>query len=193
MTLPDIARADWRPEIEGWSEDILPYYRDLAPGLPPGAVVVEVGVAYGRSILFLAEELERLGRSDVELWAVDFWPGHLFREMVLPQLARQDLAALVDRIRIVRCEGSRGARLFDDNACDVVFFDSDHEHPGMMEHLRAWAPKVRSGGRLAGHDYSDSWPGVMSSVNEYAGGAEKVSRPTRTVWELRIPEHGDIG
>lgn len=184
--LADMARAAWRPEIEGWSEDILPYYEARERELPRGARVVEVGVAHGRSALFLAEQLVRHQRDDVELWLVDFWPGSLFRTMILPQLARDDLGIFVDLMRVVRVDGVRGARLFDDRSCDLVFIDSDHTAPGMREHLRAWMPKIAPGGIIAGHDYSATdWPGVVEAVDEYVGGKENVGRPTRSVWEVR--------
>jgi predicted O-methyltransferase YrrM len=188
-------RAAWRPEIEGWAEDILPYYRARAAELRPEARIVEIGVAHGRSALFLAEQLEELGRTDVELWAVDFWPGRLFRDMVLPQLAREDLGRLVDRVRIVRADGVQAAGLFEDNSVDLCFIDSDHTAEGMRKHLAAWSPKIRSGGIIAGHDYSrEDWPGVVEAVDAFTpGGSAKVGRPTRTVWEYRYPDHGAIG
>lgn len=198
--IPDIGRAAWRPGLEGWAEDILPYYGQLAGQLPAGARVVEVGVAHGRSAVYLAEQLIKHQRTDVELWCVDFWPGREFRKIVatLGGLLEEERepgiqTKLVDLLRIVRCEGARGARLFDDGSLDAVFIDSDHEEPGMLEHLRAWLPKVKSGGRLAGHDYGEpDWPGVARAVDGFFG-AEKVGRPTRSVWEVRIPQHGDHG
>lgn len=195
--LADIPRDAWHPEIEGWSEDILPYYRHLADGLPSGARFVEVGVAHGRSLLFLAEELYRLGRHDVELYAVDFWPGDLFRTMILPQLQRADLAHLVAMINWVRADGVRAAALFEPYSVDVCFIDSDHTLEGMRRHLEAWSPKIRSGGILAGHDYHTiDWPGVVQAVDEAfgaAGAGTTIGRPTRTVWEVRFPQHGDLG
>lgn len=190
--LADIPREAYRPEIEGWSEDILPYYRDLVPRLPLGARFVEVGVAHGRSLFFLAEELATAGRLDVELHAVDFWPGELFSRMILPQLQRQDLAHLVSRIMWHRTDGVRAAKLFEAYSLDVVFIDSDHTEAGMLAHLDAWGPRVKHGGIIAGHDYhAQDWPGVVAAVDARFNG--RVKRPTRTVWEVVYPDHGDHG
>lgn len=183
----------WRPAIVGWSDDILPWYSKIAEELPRGAVVVEVGVCHGRSVIYMAERLVELGRSDVELWAIDWWQGKAFREQLFWSMAAGYVRpAEIDMLRIISCEGVRAARLFDDNRVDLCFIDSDHERAGMLEHLEAWQPKIRSGGILAGHDYSSTdWPGVVEAVDTYFGG--KAEHPTRSVWSIRIPEHGAHG
>jgi cephalosporin hydroxylase len=188
--IEDIAKASWRPELEGWSEDILPYYRSIFPTLPAGAVVVEVGVAHGRSVVFLAEELERAGRHDVEIWCVDSWGGAWFRESIVPTLNRSEIAGYVDRLRIVRCEERRAAKLFDKESIDLAFIDSDHSEEGVTRSIVAWYSKVKAGGILAGHDYSrEDWPGVVAAVDKFTGklvDAVDFSRPTRSVWQWLI-------
>ena len=185
IVLPDIPKADWRPEIEGWAEDILPYYRKVAKTLPRNAVVVEVGVAHGRSAVYLAEQLDLNCRHDVELWCIDGWGGDWFRRSIVPTLARPELAVHVDRMRIIRCDAVRAARLFDDRSVDLVFIDSDHTLEGMREQLPAWNPKVKRRGAIAGHDYAPAdWPGVVQAVDEYFP-KKLLRRPTRSVWEVR--------
>ena len=63
---------NWRPEIEGWSSDILPFYESLVAELPDGARCVEVGVYKGRSLIYLAEAFARHGKT-AEIWGVDAW------------------------------------------------------------------------------------------------------------------------
>ncbi len=77
----------WRPELPGWSWDILEFYEAIAPTLRPGAEVAEIGVAWGRSILFLAERLCALGNVSAKLWAIDPWE----RVSELPHGARGPL------------------------------------------------------------------------------------------------------
>jgi cephalosporin hydroxylase len=182
--LPDIPKASWRPEIEGWAEDILPFYAQLARELSQGATMVEIGVAHGRSAVFLAELLTMLGRQDVALWCVDFWPGEEF-EKILWTLERTAKAPR-DLLRIVRCDGVQAARLFDEASVDVVFEDSDHSYEGAARTIAAWRSKVKPGGTFAGHDYSrEDWPGVVRAVDE-AFADREIRRPTRSVWEVRL-------
>lgn len=40
-----------------------------------------------------------------------------------------------------------------DGWLDFVYIDGNHQEPFISQDLAAWAPKVRSGGIVAGHDY----------------------------------------
>jgi cephalosporin hydroxylase len=196
--LPDIEDAQWRPLIPGWSKDILPFYARVAGELVDGDIVVEVGVHSGRSIFYLAEQLLGLGKRNVELYAIDWWRGPQFRQQLLKTMAENRFNGItaqeIDMVKVVSFEGARAARLFRDDELAGVFIDSDHEEKGMLEHLAAWAPKVKTGGFIAGHDYCfEDWPGVVRAVDEFFNphGAEgddnPIGRPTRTVWEVRQP------
>ena len=45
------------------------------------------------------------------------------------------------------------SRQFNDGYFDFVYIDADHSYNGVTADLKAWYPKVREGGILAGHDY----------------------------------------
>jgi predicted O-methyltransferase YrrM len=198
MTEHEAAR--WRPWIEGWSEDILPWYDAVARALPQNAVVVELGTARGRSALFLAERLTLLERGDVQIWCVDTWEGaelgKMLRTLVqYPEVLQATNSSgledvdVVSKLRLVRCESTRASWLFADGAVDVVFVDADHSYDGVRADVATWLPKLKPGGLLAGHDYSPDWPGCMQAVDElFAVG--QVEHPTRSVWQYRIPEDG---
>lgn len=162
----------WRPDIIGWSEDILPFYQMIASWLEPTASIVEVGVAHGRSALFMHEELKKLGKNQVTFYAVDTSPQP-------PAIDGTDIIYIQSQSSIV-------ADNFEDKVLDFVFIDATHEYEGISEDIKCWLPKVRSGGILAGHDYhATDWPGVVRAVDEAFG--VKIFRPTRTVWEYRCP------
>jgi len=53
---------------------------------------------------------------------------------------------------------------------DFVYIDADHSYKSVKEDINAWAPKVREGGIVAGHDYYLTRAGnigVIAAVNEY--------------------------
>lgn len=54
---------------------------------------------------------------------------------------------------IVRDYSVHAAERFVDGSLDLVYIDANHSLPCVIEDLRAWVPKVRSGGIIAGHDY----------------------------------------
>lgn len=66
------------------------------------------------------------------------------------------------------------ADLFDrvtqvpDQSLDFIYIDADHSYEPMVKMLPLWDAKLRAGGILGGHDYTEAaWPGVYQSVNEY--------------------------
>jgi len=63
-------------------------------------------------------------------------------------------------------------REFDDESVDYVFVDADHSYAGCLADLKAWWPKVKPGGFIAGHDYgSDKFPGVKQAWDEMFPGS----------------------
>lgn len=160
------ARA-WRPEIPGWSDDILGYYQDISKVLVKGARIVEIGVYHGRSITFMCDQLE--DRPDVEVFGVDI---------------SQQSTKIPDRVQFILSESDAAANMFPDKSVDFVFIDACHEYEYVYADIKSWLPKVKKGGILSGHDYHpDGSPGVVKAVDEIFG---KVNHPTRTVWEFRV-------
>lgn len=186
--IPDIPDKEWRPEIVGWSHDILPFYDRVARECQADASLVEVGVCHGRSLVYLAERLGELGKLSVRLTGVDSWVGGLWPHQIEHTLRMLPPDHAAHAAILQRGDGVESAVLFDDQSLDMVFIDSDHSYEGMVRHLEAWPSKVKSGGIVAGHDYDPSaWPGVFRAVNEWcARRGHKLLRPTSTVWEVRL-------
>lgn len=85
--------------------------------------------------------------------------------------ASERLAVFADRAVLLRMPSTTAAPLFEDGSQDFVFIDGDHSYEGVCADLTAWAPKVRIGGWLCGHDYKNTqvpFPGVERAVDEYA-------------------------
>jgi len=64
------------------------------------------------------------------------------------------------------------AKRFEDGVLDFVFIDSNHAYKYAKQDLKAWHPKVRKGGIVAGHDYMNGTYrgedyGVKDAVNEW--------------------------
>ncbi len=45
------------------------------------------------------------------------------------------------------------AKLYDDDSVDGIYIDADHSGKGVTRDIKAWFPKVRPGGVIAGHDW----------------------------------------
>jgi len=56
---------------------------------------------------------------------------------------------------------------FLDERLDFVFIDANHDYKWVSEDIREWSKKVRKGGIVSGHDYSDHHLDVKRAVNEW--------------------------
>jgi len=167
-------------EIEGWF-DFEELYREAVRRLPERGdrsryhpfTMVEVGVYKGRSLFFLAVEAENSGKP-IEVFAVDRfnWPATAMQDFARLRQAH----GLTEHVHMVTSDSVTAARGFIDDVLDFVFLDAGHEYPDIEADIRAWWPKVRKGGILAGHDYGHpDFPGVAQAVNEHFQNVEGLS------------------
>jgi len=57
---------------------------------------------------------------------------------------------------------------FKDETFGLIYIDALHQYPAINHDIRAWWPKLISGGCMSGHDYNEHiWPGVFRAVNEF--------------------------
>ena len=173
----------------------------LRPYNRPGMRGAEVGVLAGETSRALLRHLPHL-----LLWMVDSWceaprasdyygsgdaAGRLplAEHLANLQLAFDRTSFASDRRLLVRSQSLAAAAAFPDNSLDFVFIDADHTYEAVRSDIAAWAPKVRPGGIIAGHDYGGIknrrgiW-GVNRAVSEYASASEQQLRlaPGRIWW-----------
>jgi hypothetical protein len=130
---------------------------------------VEVGVQRG----VFSETLLRNWEGS-KLYLVDIWrpsgdsadPANV----ALP-LQRDNLLATFDAVTpydpravIIREDSIGASRLFRDQSLDFVYIDAGHTYLDASTDIQAWAPRVRKGGLLMGHDYMDGEVRVMAKM-----------------------------
>lgn len=67
-----------------------------------------------------------------------------------------------------RMTTTEASKQVEDESLDFVFIDADHSYEGVKEDIKNWAPKVKPGGAVMGHDID--WEGVEKAVSEELGG-----------------------
>jgi hypothetical protein len=98
-----------------------------------------------------------------------------------------------DRRKIMRMTSFVAAQEVPDGSLDFVFIDASHAYEDVIADIRLWAPKIRSGGLLCGHDYGmeayyPQW-GVTRAVDEYAAEVNQtVERGADWTWFIPIVE-----
>eukprot|EP00929_Paragymnodinium_shiwhaense_P072484 TRINITY_DN36791_c0_g1_i1.p1 TRINITY_DN36791_c0_g1~~TRINITY_DN36791_c0_g1_i1.p1 ORF type:complete len:433 (-),score=36.08 TRINITY_DN36791_c0_g1_i1:149-1447(-) len=152
--------------------------RDAAPS--PKLLGAEIGVDRGRTSATLLEAHPEL----VLLGADSYFEREAEYEAVRQMLTER----FGKRSRTVR-SSSVAAATATNATFDFVFIDADHSYTSVQEDLAAWAPKVRKGGLVAGHDYDNRLDqagvmGVVRAVAEYIANRDVTLHvaPAGTFW-----------
>lgn len=174
---------------------IRPVHRNMFPlflnALGLNGTAVEVGVAEGK-----------FAASFLPLWSgryvmVDRWQ-HIDgyddvmngpdAEHELRYRQAMDVAnAFPGRVEVCRMDSAAAAALFPDRSLDFVYIDGDHSYEGCRRDIVAWAPKIRAGGVLAGHDYYNQPPfEVRKAVAETCGGPCGVTHEPCPSWWVMV-------
>lgn len=152
-------------DIFGWFdfEDI---YLEAVATAQDGAVFVEVGCCLGRSTAFMAAAIRDTGKR-ITFHAVDPWVWSPNDKPSYGQfVANMRKAGVTAFVQAHRALSVPTAADFDDASLDFVFIDAQHTYEEVSADIRAWLPKVRPGGVLAGHDFHAQFPGVLQAVQE---------------------------
>lgn len=114
----------------------------------------EIGVERGAFSEVLCTGVPGLHLTAIDAWTA--YPG--YREHVTQAKLDGFYAETVTRLTpygatILRGFSTLVADAYEPASLDFVYIDANHTLPQVIADLAAWAPKVRSGGIIAGHDY----------------------------------------
>lgn len=149
---------------------------EILKRLPAGPVVgAEIGVFAG------ATSARLLSRPDLSLIMVDPWAAFVADGILIASDEEQErnrrqaldaTEAAAARRRVLRKVSAEAALDVDAGSLDFVFIDGDHAYSAVSADIQAWAPKVKAGGILCGHDYAnpdyDFGGEVKRAVDDYA-------------------------
>jgi len=161
-----------------------------------GAVFVEVGVALGHSVAYLARKVIDSGKR-IEVWAVDPWAGvarngeqqealgaaprgdfRLFLEQMIARAPEE-----LEIVNVVRATSARAKEMFVFDHADLVLIDAAHDYESVRDDIAAWRGCVLDGGILAGDDHEPNYPGVEKACREAFGADYQV---TGSTWHRRM-------
>ena len=158
--------------IKGWF-DFPSIYDEAIKKATDKSILVEVGVAYGKSINYLASKAKEAGKAP-QIFAVDLFKGTIgeragtySKNMFDNFVQNVHACGNNDLIRTHVMDSAEAANEFKDGTCDLVFIDAAHDYASVKRDLIAWMPKVKKGGIFAGHDIDAR--GVHRAVTEVLG------------------------
>lgn len=165
--------------------------------------IVEIGTWRGRSTRALADHLSCGVIYTIDTWAGDPRDPEPGKCVDAPHIGRDDFAThggtrvlswfwrdhtahlLAGRIVPVVAPAQQGCAWLEaqfGRVFDLAFIDGCHTYEAVVEDIAACRRLVRSGGLLAGHDHSPTFPGVIRAVEEIGGPEGLVD----TLWWRRV-------
>lgn len=141
----------------------------LLERLTRGSVCAEIGVDEGRFTSSILSVTRPKRLHLVDMWATQDYNESKF-ELVRGKFAAEQASGTVS---IHRKSSLDAAVEFQDGYFDWVYIDTTHAYALTAQELRAFAPKVKPGGLIAGHDYTmGNWAialryGVIEAVHEF--------------------------
>jgi predicted O-methyltransferase YrrM len=137
-----------------WWADDEPYnstdgLMDLIKLFPEDTVMAEVGCLAGISTKVFAGACKKV-------YAIDSWKPYseVNSERMSEAIGRFDENLKgCSNVEVIKMHSLDAVNDFKDEGLDVVYIDANHSYAAFRKDLRAWIPKVKRGGIIAGHDY----------------------------------------
>lgn len=161
---------DYYKSIQGYF-DWEHLYDEIADLLPEGGAFCEIGTWRGQSLSYLMMKLLDSGKQ-VQVVGVDHFQGsvedpklrHWATQYDIQAWCRENLDLVGYPYQLINKPSVEGAAEFAGGYFDCIYIDGSHDRESVTEDLRAWMPKVKSGGLLAGHDLNQA--GVREALND---------------------------
>lgn len=119
----------------------------------------EIGVFKGRFSKFLLERCK-----EISIICVDTWSGIGMSDWVIDGFngdkEYENLKNFFDnnypgRVTLIRKTSSEASLEIQEEYLDFIYIDASHDYESTLNDLNNWYPKLRKGGTISGHDYSN--------------------------------------
>ena len=136
-----------------------------ALGFTTGA---EIGVNWGKHAKMLLETIPGLYLYAVDPWLPCDTPKRQKRQDQAYNTTLKRFEPHNKNVDVCRQKSMDAVHDFANESLDFVYIDAMHDFDNVMMDLVHWAPKVKIGGIIAGHDYHQRYKfGVIEAVNAY--------------------------
>lgn len=163
--------------------DLLQFVSEKADKPLSDFIMAEIGSYVGDSTAIFAERV--LSISCIDPWKNgydDKDPSSFTHDMLIVEKQFDELLEKYPNILKHKMTSEEAAGLFKDESLDMVYIDGNHLYEFVKKDVLLWAPKVKIGGFVAGHDWQHKKaPGVKPAILETIGQPDKTFQDTSWV------------
>ena len=162
-------------------------------------IMAEVGILHGELSMAVLDNCPQV----VSYYLIDPWRPFMKPPAYSEREWNMRYVAVVSRMRkyngrthILRSTSLEAAEKFESESLDLVYLDANHSFKHVDEDMKAWWPKIKPTGYLAGHDLGDRWPGVQGAVEANFGCRYQCGDPPSNwdgVWIVNKKETDILG
>lgn len=149
--------------------EVLPDRSALLCELANHGVVAEIGVAKGD---FSSKILSKTDPDTLHL--IDVWDSERYHQGLHDTVqSRFDTEIEEGTVEVHKSRSTEAADLFPANYFDWIYIDTNHSYETTRNELHQFAPKIKNGGLISGHDYrmgnyeTSVRYGVIEAVHEF--------------------------
>jgi len=178
-------------KIQGWFS-FCTLYSHMVQNSPYNSHFVEVGVWKGKSAAYMGVEIVNSSKNikfdciDPFLPVGDDIPQFKITHEDLKNEFINNMKPLEGHYTLYPNSSPEITKIYEDGSLDFVFIDGSHEYENVINDIKAWLPKIKKNGTLAGHDYTRGWPGVVQAVNDTLGDKNWSDPWGEDCWMIKI-------
>lgn len=145
--------------------------RTVTNNISPNSTMIEIGSFMGESTMMFASTC-----YFDKIYSIDPYDGD---DMGIKDLGLNNWNFIQEQFKIntryfdyieqINDYSQNVYNQFKDNSIDFIYIDADHTYESVKRDIELFIPKLKNGGIIGGHDYSNSWPGVKQAVTETIG------------------------
>lgn len=159
------------------------FYSYVVDKLKTDSKMVEVGSWMGKSISYFVIE-SILKNKNIKCTCVDIWepyneiPDHpIHKNDGAYKKFLYNTSKIKQFITPIKGKSIDVSTQFNDEEFDFIFIDAAHDYDNVYNDIKFWAPKLKKGGIIGGHDYYDN-NDVVRAVKTFFNGYEiKINGP----------------
>lgn len=178
--------------IEGWiTPEQIKLYERMIETASSTAHFVEIGCWKGKSTVMMAVGIINSNKK-IKFDVVDTFQGaeeHKSYKSIVDGTLYNEFIKNIEPVKsvvnITVGDSSTTASNYQDKSLDFVFIDGDHSFDGVLRDIRAWLPKIKDGGIIAGDDFDNpNFPGVSDAVISCISDIKQMGN----IWFYQIPK-----